>query len=320
MPIRKYFRWLPLSSQLRLIDKRDRARTLSESIKDGIRFASLAGPTDQAGMLAQSGINLECQLTKDYHRVEKALAMPAPRRPFGSELRRRLDFHMNRVHEIDVTARQAVEGSVANALAALEEWNSGGRISEEVAPLGALDGKSPDSRELAAFFQSRHSVRNFDEAREVSREDLESAIQMASSTPSVCNRQAARVHFFKDRNQIERILKIQAGARGFDDVVPCLAIVTVESRLFAGSFERNQPWIDGALYAMTLVWGLQAVRLGTCMLNWSRNHADTALLRRAADLPHSENVICLIAVGYPASGHRVARSVRREMGDVVSFH
>lgn len=101
--------------------------------------------------------------------------------------------------------------------------------------------------------------------------------------------------------------------------VPVVAVVTVDSRLFTGTHERNQRWVDGALFAMSLVWALHGLGLSTCMLNWSMNNAASNRLRAAAGLPEHEDVVVLLALGYAATGCRVARSPRRDLDQVLDL-
>src|SRR5690606_13272847 len=99
--------------------------------------------------------------------------------------------------------------------------------------------------------ETRRSVRAFDTDRDVDMEIIDEALRIFQQTPSVCNRQAARLHIYRDRRKIIELLGIQAGSAAFRDRVPYLAAVTSDQRLFTGAGERNQSLIDGALAAMT---------------------------------------------------------------------
>lgn len=286
---------------------------------DQRRFSRYGGAPDSAVPATLHGRSLEAQVIKDYHRVEKGLSLHAPKRPFGEVVKGRLDTFVpaadrsseRRIREIALLASSAAD--------ALEEWNSRGRISDEIAPTM----QHPPAFDLAtmrSFFSSRRSVRDFDQARSVPRETLATVIEFFQQTPSVCNRQPARVHFYDDREKIAELLSIQAGSSGFRERVPQLAVVTAETDLFTGAGERNQMWIDGALAAMTLVWAFHANGIATCMLNWSKRNTHSDRLRRAGDIPREEAVICLIAFGFAPAEFRVARSPRRPTERVASFH
>ncbi|MEJ1194031.1 nitroreductase family protein [Pseudarthrobacter sp. CCNWLW207] len=176
-----------------------------------------------------------------------------------------------------------------------------------------------DQDELEEFFTTRRSVRNFDPARSVAKEQLALATTWALNTPSVCNRQAGRVYYFTEQSDVERVLRLQNGNAGFRSSVSAVAVVTVDSRLFTGATERNQRWVDGGLFAMTLVWALHGVGLQTCMLNWSATNKSSQRLRRETGIDGHEDIVVLIAVGHADQGHRVARSERRGLEQVMKF-
>lgn len=287
---------------------------------DQRRFSRYGGAPDSAVPAILQGRSLEAQVIKDYHRVEKGLSLHAPKQPFGEVVKRRLDSFVPvasrspelRVREVAVLAKSAVD--------ALDDWNVRGRISDEIAPtVQRPQAFDPDM--MQSFFTSRRSVRDFDQTRKVPRETISTVIDYFQQTPSVCNRQPARVHFYDDREKIAELLSIQAGSSGFRERVPQLAVVTAETGLFTGAGERNQMWIDGALAAMTLVWAMHANGIATCMLNWSKRNTHSDRLRQAGGIPSDESVICLVAFGYaPASEYRVARSPRRPTDQVAYFH
>jgi nitroreductase len=281
-------------------------------------YLGSCAPADEAVHEKLRGTNLEAQLTKDYHRVEKGLSLRAPKRPFGSLVDARLSLLIPAAAN---AARTDFVNYAEDARTALADWNSSGIVSELVSPAHVSSGSALTYGELEAFFASRRSVRDFDERRLVDRQTVEAAVRLGAHTPSVCNRQAARVHAFYGADQAQRILRHQNGNSGFRPQVQTVLIVTVERGLFAGAGERNQRWIDGGLFAMTLVWALHGLGVSSCMLNWSMTNAKTDALRQAAAVPASEDVICMIAVGYqPKEGVRVARSERRPVDQILTNH
>ena len=145
------------------------------------------------------------------------------------------------------------------------------------------------------------------------------AVRIAIGSPSVCNRATGRVHFYRGTERIGRLLELQQGNRGLTGVRQ-LAVATVELSMFAGSKEFAQPWIDGGLFLMNLVWGFQAQGIGTCLLNWSMPEAAGRRLRAVAGIPESELVVCLLAFGYPLPGTFVTRSDKPPLSAVMTVH
>jgi len=275
---------------------------------DRLRYARHCVPGEvESGV---EGRNREAQLTKDYHRLEKALALRAPRKPFGIAVASRLESLLDEARPAELRAPYVHHATTA--LAALESWNTFGDRSDEVTPTPEpLDRRLQD---LDQFFMSRHSVRDFD-AEPVSQTVLDHAVELAINTPSVCNRQAWNVRYFHAPETID-VLRFQNGNSGFGDKVPAVALITVDARMFAGPGERNQGWIDGGLFAMSLVWALHGLGLDTCMLNMSLRNSQVDDLRKAIGLQDHELVIMMIAVGHGREGHRVTRSPRRTVAEV----
>jgi nitroreductase len=304
---------LPPTLRRVLIRSRELARIAREHLIDGVRHARWSAPTEGSFSSRIRGKHLETQLTKDYHRVEKGLALAEPKRPFGAELLARMDTGIpgapvGPFSNYAVTARQA-----------LREWNQNHTIDDAIAePRKSVLWGPSEQPTLDRLFESRRSVRHF-APEPVDESLLHHAIDLAANAPSVCNRQATRVHHISDPELAQRVLALQNGNRGFGHV-PTVLIVTTDLRLFAGASERNQRWIDGGLFAMTLVWALHAQGLATCMLNWSMNNSSTDRLRAVAGLEPWEDVITYIAVGNYPNEYRVARSPRRSRDEILISH
>lgn len=301
---------------------REEALFVTEFYRDMADFRASAAPTERTGRPPQNPVQVECLITKDYHRVEKGLSLAAPKRPFGALLERRLTRSLEIATSNGLSEPESdVNRYAYDALTALRLWNQSGVVDDLVSPTNiSVDGPPDmDKNVLTNFFNRRSSVRNFSPDRRVPKEVVEHAVRLAQNTPSVCNRQAARIHAVMDREDARRVLAEQNGNAGFRDSVPHVAIVTVDRRLFSGPEERNQRWIDGGLYAMSLVWALHGLGVGTCMLNWSVLHHKNDRLREVAGIDSNEDVICLIAFGFPSEGLRRARSARRPSDAVLRF-
>ena len=217
----------------------------------------------------------------------------------------------NNVKRLAVATSTALLAESAHE--ALRAWNERGFITEEVAPAARSAGCGLNHADQ--FFRSRHSVRDFD-TTEVYDSTLAHAVDLAICSPSVCNRQAWQVRFFRG-DAVARVLAHQNGNSGFTHVVPVVALVTVDTRLFSGPGERNQPWIEGGIFSMSFVWALHALGLASCMLNMSLTNSRVDSLRNEFGIDDCELVIMMIAIGHARRGHRIARSPRRSIDEVV---
>lgn len=180
-------------------------------------------------------------------------------------------------------------------------------------------GSAPGQVDPIEFFRSRSSVRSFS-SRAVERRKIELAVRSAQCSPSVCNRQAARVHVLSGDVIRRAALSCQNGNAGFGHMADKVLAVTVDLRCFLSPGERNQAWIDGGLFAMTLLWALHGQGVGSCSLNWSAEHDQDRLLRQVVPLEENEVVIMMMAVGYAPESVRVPQSQRRPLSTVMKWH
>ncbi|MGZ0711433.1 polysaccharide pyruvyl transferase family protein (plasmid) [Coraliomargarita sp. W4R53] len=164
----------------------------------------------------------------------------------------------------------------------------------------------------------RRSVREF--TREpVSDEDIDRAVQIAMQAPSVCNRQGARVHQFDDPRTIKAVLDIQGGFAGYE-MPPRLLLVAVDLDAFLFAPERNQPFVDGGLFMMSLLLGLTQAGLGSCSLNTAMGTEKEGKIRKLIDIPEHEVFISFVAVGHYDEKVLVPRSKRTAPGQVLVRH
>lgn len=170
----------------------------------------------------------------------------------------------------------------------------------------------------SSFFMSRFSVREFT-SEVVSEEAIKEAVRLASKTPSVCNRQAWHVYHLQDRDKIAKALSFQNGNRGFGHKIPSLLILTVDLRAFDMSTERYQHWIDGGMYAMSIVLALHAQGLASCCLNWSKGPTDDLKLRREIDVGAHHSILMMLAVGHPQEEVKVCVSARTDVREQLTL-
>jgi nitroreductase len=245
---------------------------------------------------------------KDYHRIEKGLALRTPKRPFGIAASERL---AQLLPMVPADAEYAVNG--VSALEALRLWNSEGVVADDIAPICGTSVH--DDSDPLSLFRTRHSVRDYSD-RAVSSELLRSVVEAAIRSPSVCNRQAWKVRFFEG-DEKDAVLRHQNGNRGFGENAPVVALVTVDARLFTGAGERNQGWIEGGIFSMSLVLALHSLGVDSCMLNLSLTNRSLRRLRATVGAESNELPIMMIAIGYGSEGHRRARSPRRQVAEVI---
>ncbi|MDB4432593.1 nitroreductase family protein, partial [Akkermansiaceae bacterium] len=172
---------------------------------------------------------------------------------------------------------------------------------------------------LKKLLRGRRSLRSFDVSRIPTPEVLHSIARTALKSPSVCNRQTGRLHVFTGEKVIQ-LLEYQTGNRGFGHQVPVLFVVTSDMRFFLSRKERNQPGIDGGLFALQTVLAIQSEGMGSVCLNWCVDYNSDLKLREIAEIPEHENVIMLIGCGYPSSEALSPISQRYPAEAILTIH
>jgi nitroreductase len=287
-----------------------------------------------SGTLRQSDREVHhARIMREAHRLEKGLALPEPEPGYGGAVVKRLvtllasyRSHFGQSGITDLASAAIKEHAEFNGINPLTDQNLSHVVGQARSyKLGGTqtvlraDVHTHSRRDLSAFFAHRHSVRDFDSAP-VDQDTIRAAVTMALKTPSVCNRQSWRVHVLMSEATKKRALSFQNGNRGFGHLAPVVLIVTSDLRSFLEPFERYQCWIDGGLFAMSLNYALHSLGLGACMLNWSVDASVDAALRQAIGIPAHEAIITFMAVGHLPEKFKVARSCRREIEDVLTFH
>lgn len=284
-----------------------------------------------------SPTGLESFLTAAYHAIERALALEHTRAGFGQRF---LPLIFSAISELerDNHARFATAGARGslreyvrfhdekgyalppNFEAQLREFAR--EIGGQPVPGGTVTITKDDLEQAThfdydRFVKTRYSVRHLT-GEPVSQDVIRQAVSLATKTPRTCNREMRRVYTATDAKLIEHVLSYHNGNKGFGHRLGALLIVTADLREMYEIGERNQGWIDGGLFAMSLVYALHAARLGTCLLNWSVDCDRDQAFRDEFAIPDNEVIITFIGVGHVPEKFQVACSPGPDVEELVS--
>lgn len=278
-------------------------------------------------------------LLKEYHVIEKGLSLPSPRPGFGQPVVKRIlrdiVFYIKN-YEFDSVVINAVNALIAYQsfnknhgvcfdyldsfledlpyATAKQKNNNGGVIKicrETIVSKCAVDFKS--------LAENRHSIRVFDETP-VSLDLIKEAAEIAKKTPSVCNRQSTHIFVYSTKAHKSEILKLQGGNRGFGHLASHVVAITSDLNCFGGAGERNQAYVDGGLMAMSFVYALHSLGVGSCFLNWSMTAEKDMTLKKIAAIPTSHVVITLLAIGNIPHELLVAEAPRLSINEILHIN
>lgn len=170
--------------------------------------------------------------------------------------------------------------------------------------------------DFAEFSNSRHSVRNFDEIP-IDKERIVDSVQLASNAPSVCNRQSYKVYRIHDQRIIRKLLQIQGGINGMANGISDLLVVSTNTKYFRSIDERNQPYIDGGIFSMNLLYALHYNNIATCPLNADLTLSKEQQVKEITHMSETECVILFVAVGNFKTMNKIPLSKRESYEDIL---
>lgn len=267
----------------------------------------------------------------DYHRLEKGLALKNTKTRFGlwfiPSLIRNLEvFHAKYGnHEILGEAKKALEKYI--------EFHKKGNINiDEIELLNKKikyinssythnginlpQSLHPNSKiNFENLVKSRHSVRSFC-VDQIDINLIRKAVEIAKFTPSVCNRQPWRTKYITGK-LCKQILEIQNGNLGFRDEVNNLLVVTGKISFMRYTTERNQIFIDGGLFSMSLIYSLHSLGIASVGLNWCVEPKVDRKAKKLLSLEDDEIIILVIAIGYQTKDAKITDSLRLDTSNFL---
>lgn len=282
-------------------------------------------------------VHIQTRLAFDIHRLEKGLSHKHFRYGFGIHVIEDLSRHISMLEYAD--SSYVSNPLYIQAISVLSEYRKRHELVgydltkvQEIVPQHIWDAVGLDDTQNAGSFvldaknnnleknfvelaENRHSVREFSDVP-VSQDLLDKIYQITLKTPSVCNRQASRIYQICRPDVIQRALDIQCGFRGYD-TPPILLLVTSDIRAFLNENERNEPFVDGGLFCMSLLYALEAYGLAACPLNAMFSYSQDIKTRKLLGIPDYELPIMYIAVGNFPESIPVCKSMRYKVDNIV---
>lgn len=271
------------------------------------------------------------------HTVEKGLSIKNPRMKFGQVKIPKLLSHLEKYgFDNDLFPVQKSYGCL-NEYIQLHKKNNfnlgemGEKINiflqqcdaKKIVPTGGTKKIVPTIDNSFSFhdgllfrFSSRQYIPTV-----VSEEILNKIIEISLRTPSQCNRQSGRVHYYSNKNVIDQLLKLQGGAEGFREDVYNLFVITSDISAWSGFKARSQAYVDGSLLAMQVLNACFANNIGSCPLSLAVSNKRELQISKTGNIPTNERLIMMISFGYQKENeYVVARSERISTTSLMTKH
>lgn len=274
----------------------------------------------------------EASIIRLYHTIEKGLSYDNYRPGFGKDNVEKLIKSLEQYIDQGFDTNSFVYRTALSCLAEYEKKNKEyGYIDEIVNDRihklpgkpnglgGTIEVSKPSNTETINYetlIKERHSIRHFSN-QGVEIEKIKEAIQLAQYTPSACNRQGWKTRIIADKQTIEMILANQNGNRGFGQEIDKLLLVTADLRAQQKNREFFQAYIDGGMYAQSILNALFYKGIGSIPLSGSLTHNQEKNVRKILNIDDAEVIILFIGVGnYPEETFLTTRSERKS-GDCL---
>ncbi len=280
---------------------------------------------------------LEGRIIANYHVLEKGLSYSNMKYEFGKqtlynllELLKQYKGKYNINNEQYRTALSVIKNYIHvheqkgyNISEIINKFNAINSSSLENIPGGVFEIKKTEilnksQLPFKEFAFSRHTIRDFTD-QEVDLKIIEEAIEIALQSPSVCNRQTCRVYVVKEKHNVIKHLKYQNGNRGFGEKINKLLIITSDLNYFEGLQERNQCFIDGGIFCMSLLYAIHFLGLGGVSLNWCTTPEVDKSYHKFSGINSSEKIILFIGVGHLPDSIKVTKSLRKKTNNVIKY-
>lgn len=283
--------------------------------------------------------NLRSKITLHYHSIEKGLSNPNIRLGFGKNAFNGLFFSMDtfiekgypieddrfqqgitviqayiRYHKENNFSVEPIESKLKEYLPYDLNIEATGGYNV-IYKVDLKDYKEMNFEELATF---RYSIRDFGPEL-IDDIEINNAIQIATKTPSVCNRQAHKVYRIKDEKILKIVHQMQGGLTTHGENLNEILLITSNREFMSGPHERNQTYIDGGMFLMSLVYGLTYNNIASCVLNANFMIDKEKAMRSLLNISYAEDLIAFVAIGSFKDENKIAKSPRDKYNKITKI-
>lgn len=169
------------------------------------------------------------------------------------------------------------------------------------------------------FIKSRHSTRNYKNIK-LKIEDIKEAVEMAKYSPSACNRQFIKLHYYPSGKMKQNVIKYSVGKGGLYLEGVNTFIITFDINALNGVGERNQGYFNAGLFASNLVNAFHSLGIGTCFIQFNNPSHEEEKLKELNDIPSYERIAVILYAGYYDEKSVFTVSPRRDIEDYFIEH
>lgn len=275
-------------------------------------------------------------LRRNVHRIEKGLVMPNRRPVFALEyIGETVTYYEQCMNSCESEEDRSEFGWATDILRLyfsscqshpiIDEQKA--RFEKVASPLCGsaapyVRGDSPppvDAEQLMALAKRRKSVRVYLQ-KPVPRELVDQALEIASLSPSSCNRQPTLYRIYDEPTLVRELSAMPLGTAGFAENIPMICAVTGDLSAYFYERDRHSIYVDGCLSAMLFMLALESVGLSSCPLNWPEINSLDRKLEKRLGLPPHERAILFLSIGFADPEGRLAYSEKKHLNKLRTYN
>ena len=163
----------------------------------------------------------------------------------------------------------------------------------------------------STFVKERHSIREF-ENRIVEKDVVKDIVNIAKICPSECNRQTCKVYYTKDQDKLRKLYPDPIVTKDIYNML----IITVDKSSYSMQ-EVLQPWIDGGIFAESMIMAIHAKGLGACLFQCIKETKRYESIKQLANIPKNEDIVCFVGFGYLKDSIKFISTHRKDTNDIL---
>ncbi|WP_434120938.1 nitroreductase family protein [Salinicoccus roseus] len=172
--------------------------------------------------------------------------------------------------------------------------------------------------DLEGLAKYRRSVRWFLD-KKIDFDIIDKSIDVASQSPSACNRLPYQYKVFQNKEDIIKIAGSAMGTSGYLNNIPNLIAIVGDLSAYPHERDRHLIYIDSSLSAMSFLYSLEVQGVSSCVINWPDIEKREKRISKHLNLKPYEKVTMLIAFGYADPNGMVAYSKKKDLKTMRNY-
>lgn len=278
-------------------------------------------------------------LIRNLHRLEKGLIMPKKKDVFGKEFieetvsvfkklestllteNKNLCIYSRNILDAYFEVNDKTDSTVKKSYVIYSSTQSHMKFPKIMLPFSRNKSEIADIsyEEFLKLSKQRRSIRFFQD-KIVERSLIERAVAAALQSPSACNRQPFRLVIADDPEFKNIIGSLPPGSNTYYKDVPVFIALIGDLSNYFSERDRHLIYIDTSLFAMSLMFALETLKLASCPINWPDIEDKEVQLAKLLNLKAYERCVMFIGLGYPDQKGLIPYSLKKMPKDIIQYN